>query len=92
MKIQIKNRYTKKIIIEGEANNIKEFLEKNKGANLWGADLWGADLREANLQGANLQGANLWGADLWGADLWGVKIKIIQKEALIRSLGVIIDE
>ena len=30
MKIQIKNRYTQEIIIEGEAKNLKEFLEKEK--------------------------------------------------------------
>ncbi len=29
MKIQVKNRFTEKIIIEGEAENLKEFLEAN---------------------------------------------------------------
>ena len=80
MKIQIKNRFTDKIIIEGEAKNIKEFLEKNKEADLWGADLREADLREANLQKA----------DLWEANLWGAKIKITQQEDIIKSLGVVI--
>ena len=54
MKFEIKNRYTGKVIIEGEAENIKEFLEENRGANL----------REANLRGADLQEANLWGAKI----------------------------
>ena len=100
MKIQIKNRFTDKIIIEGEAKNIKEFLEKNKEADLWGADLREADLREADLREADLRKADLWEANLWGADLrkadlreadlWGAKIKITQQEDIIKSLGVVI--
>ena len=77
MKIEIKNHYTNKIIIEGEAENIKDFLEKNKGADLQEADLRGADLR---------------GADLWGVNLRGAKIKITQKEELLKSIGIKIDE
>lgn len=45
MKIQIKNKFTDKIIIEGEAETIKEFLVANRGANLRGADLWGAKIK-----------------------------------------------
>jgi len=72
MKIEIKNRFTGEIIISGEAKNIKEFLEKNKRANL----------READLQGADLQ----------GADLWGAKIKITQKDELLKAIGIIISK
>ena len=105
-KFQIKNRYTGEIIVEMEAETLKEVVEKNK-ANLRGADLWGADLRGANLRGADLQEANLWGANLWeanlqevnlqganlrGTDLWGAKIKITQKEDLIKSLGIVVKD
>ena len=119
-KFQIKNRYTGEIIVEMEAETLKEVVEKNKvilrgadlwGANLRGANLRGADLQEANLRGVDLQGAdlreaNLWGANFWGADLqkvnlqganlrgtdlWGAKIKITQKEDLIKSLGIIVE-
>ena len=84
-KFQIKNRYTNEIIVEMEAETLKEVVEKNK-ADLRGADLQGADLREADLRGANLRGA-----DLWGADLWGIKIKITQKEDLIKNLGIVVE-
>jgi len=102
MKIEIKNRFTGEIIISGEAKNIKEFLEKNKKANLRGANLQGADLREANLRGADLwgadlrgadlRGADLWEADLWEADLWRAKIKITQKDELLKAIGIIISK
>jgi len=102
MKIEIKNRFTGEIIISGEAKNIKEFLEKNKradlqgadlqGADLQGADLWEADLWEANLRKANLREADLQGADLQGADLWGAKIKITQKDELLKAIGIIISK
>ncbi len=55
--IKIKNRYTGETIISGEYESIKDCLEKNKKANLWGADLWKVDLRGANLRGADLRGA-----------------------------------
>ena len=53
MKIQIKNRFTDEIIIEGEYNNLREAVEKSK-SNLSKADLYKADLSEANLYKANL--------------------------------------
>ena len=89
-KFQIKNRYTDEIIVEMEAETLKEVVEKNKvilrGADLWGANLWGANFWEADLQEVNLRGANFRGTDLWGA-----KIKITQKEDLIKSLGIIVE-
>ena len=68
LKIEIKNRWTGKILFEYENENntiIDTLIEAVKqGADLRGANLQGADLRGADLQGANLQGANLQGADL----------------------------
>ena len=90
-KFQIKNRYTGEIIVEMEAETLREVIEKNK-ANLRGADLRGANLLGADLWGADLRGANLWGADLRGADLWGAEIKITQKEGLIKSLGIVVKD
>ena len=82
--IQIKNRFTSKVIIEvpdlvrvdlRKANLIEANLQ---GADLCGADLREADLSEANLRytdlrGADLRHAHLRGADLSGADLRGVR-------------------
>jgi len=73
MKIEILNRYDNKVILCGEYESIKDCLEKNRGANLWGANLRDADLGGANLGGANLGGANLRDANLEGAYLWGAK-------------------
>ena len=89
MKIQIKNRFTDSVIIEGEYKSIKEALEKNSEVDLRETNLLGADLREANLLGvdlswanlrgvdlswANLRWTNLLGADLLGADLSGANL------------------
>jgi len=84
MKIELKNRWTNKIILCGEYESIKDCLQKNRYANLRDADLRGADLRDANLGGvdlggvdlryANLGGANLGGVDLRGADLRGANL------------------
>jgi len=98
IKFQIKKRFTDEIIIEMEAETLKEVVEKNKAnlreTELWGADLRGANLWEANLWGADLREANLWGADLRGADLRGAdlrgaEIEITQKDEIIKSLGII---
>ena len=40
--IEIKNRFSNRIIISGEYGDIKDCLEKNGGANLRGANLQGA--------------------------------------------------
>ena len=71
MTIEIKNRFSGKIIIAGEYANIREAVlaAKKSGANLRSADLSGANLRSADLSGANLRSADLSGADLYGADL-----------------------
>ena len=78
MKIEIKNRWDKKVLVSGKYENIKECLEKNRDANLRGAYLQDANLRGAYLQGAYLQGADLWGAGLCGSDLRGSNLRGIK--------------
>jgi len=75
MKIEIKNRWDNKVILCGEYENIKDCLEKNRGANLEGANLEGAYLEGANLEDANLKGANLEDANLEGAYLEGADLE-----------------
>jgi uncharacterized protein YjbI with pentapeptide repeats len=57
-KIEIKSRFTGKILFsyEKENNTIKDTVIKalEDGANLYGANLYGANLDGANLYGANL--------------------------------------
>jgi hypothetical protein len=78
IKIEIKNRFTGKMLfeLETENNTQKKTLEEavNTGAYLRGAYLRGAYLRGANLRGAYLRGAYLRGADLRGADLRGADL------------------
>ena len=71
MYIQIKLRWSDKILFEGEYNSMKDCVVGANllGADLRGADLLGADLSDANLSGADLRGAYLLGANLLGADL-----------------------
>ena len=69
LKIEIKNRFTGKILFEFETEN------NTVKTTLLEAIKQGADLRGANLQGADLRGANLQGANLQGADLQDYKIK-----------------
>jgi len=79
LKIEIKNRFTGKVLFEyeNENNTIKDTLVKavEQGADLRGAYLQGADLRGADLRGAYLQDAYLRGADLRGADLRGAYLQ-----------------
>ena len=73
IKIEIKNRFTGKIIFELETENNttkNTLLEAIKS----GADLSYADLRYADLSGANLSEANLIGADLSEAKLIGADL------------------
>ena len=71
MKIHIEKWYNLDVVLETEADSLKEAIEKaiKEGADLTGANLRGADLTDANLTDANLRGANLRGANLRGADL-----------------------
>ena len=79
IKIEIKNRWTGKVLFEYEKENntTKDTLVEavKKGADLGGADLRGADLGGADLRGADLRGAYLRGADLGGADLGGADLR-----------------
>jgi hypothetical protein len=69
MYIEIKNRFTGKIILCGEYESIKDCLEKNNRADLSGANLSGANLSRAQTSGANLSRAQTSGADLSRANL-----------------------
>jgi len=96
MKIEIKKKITGELLWEGEAESFKSFVEEKKAdlrrADLFGADLFEADLRGADLRGADLRKADLRKADLRKADLLGAEIKITQKEELLKTFGVIIEE
>jgi len=84
--IEIKNRFTGKIIFKSKRKTLKEVIELKvkqgaylggaylEGAYLGGADLGGAYLRGAYLGGAYLRGAYLEGAYLRGADLGGADL------------------
>ena len=73
IKIEIKNRWTGKILFEYEKENntVKDTLIE---AVKSGAYLGGAYLRDAYLGGADLGGAYLGGADLGGAYLGGADL------------------
>ena len=85
--IEIKHRYTGKVIFSCECESTKECLknaiEKQidlsganlRGVDLRGVDLSGVDLRWANLSGVDLRWANLRGVDLSGVDLRGVDLR-----------------
>ena len=97
MKYQIKKRITGEIMFEEEAENFVKLVEKYKAdlsgadlskANLSKANLYKADLSKADLSKANLYKADLSGADLSGADLSGAKIKITQKDEIIKALKI----
>ena len=75
MEIKIISRWdSKKVLLCGEYESVKDCLEKNRGANLRGANLRGADLRDADLGDADLRDANLRDANLGGADLEGADL------------------
>jgi len=73
IKIEIKNRFTWKVLFEFETENntiAKTVIEADlRSANLRNADLSNADLSGANLRNANLRNSDLSSADLSSADL-----------------------
>ena len=75
IKIEIKNRFTCKIIFEFSKENntikdtVQEYIKKELENGKSYADLRYADLRSANLSSANLRSANLSSADLRYSDL-----------------------
>ena len=87
VKIEIKNRFTGKILFEFETEN-NTILKTLKEAIMRDAELRGANLRDAYLRGADLSGANLSDADLRGADLRGADLSglKIQKTAVFTGL------
>ena len=99
MKIRIEKRYSNDTLLEGEAESFKEFVEKNK-SNLSDSDLSGSNLRHSDLSDSNLSDSNLSDSDLRGSDLSGsnlrgsnlcrTKIKISQKDELLKALKIII--
>ena len=84
VKIEIKNRWTGKLIFEYESENntIKETVLKaiEAKANLSWANLSKADLSEANLSEANLSGANLSWANLSWANLSEADLSVIKAD------------
>ena len=70
--MQIKDRWTYKVLWDGECDNIREELmaAAKAGASLAGASLAGANLDGASLVGASLDGASLVSASLDGASLY----------------------
>ena len=70
-KIQIKHRFSEKVIFEGEFPSIKDAVEEavRQKVNLSNADLYNADLYNANLFNANLSNADLSNADLSNSNL-----------------------
>jgi uncharacterized protein YjbI with pentapeptide repeats len=78
MKIEIKHRFSYKVVFshKQENNSIKATAESavRLGVSLSNADLSGADLSSAYLSRAYLYGAYLSGADLSGADLFGANL------------------
>ena len=83
--IQILHKTTKKLLMTVHSDSLR-------GADLQGMALRGAYLYEANLREADLREADLREVDLRGAYLWGARIKSSQKEELLDSLGIIIEE
>ena len=81
MKITIINRFTKDTIVEGEFESLRSAVVSSK------KDLYGANLSNADLSNADLCSANLHGADLSNAE-----IKISQRDDLIKSLKLVIEE
>ena len=73
MFIEIKSRFTSKVLFYGEYKNIKAAIEAavEARAGLWRADLSGADLSRADLPGADLRSSCLAGADFSHANLSG---------------------
>ena len=91
--IEIKNKFTSKILFEYEKENntIKHTVAEaiKSGANLSWADLSEADLSKADLSKANLSWANLSKANLSWADLSKANLSVIKADmfyVLLNSL------
>ena len=74
MKIEIKHRWSLRVLFEHDVENNTIALTV-KAAVESGADLGGADLRSADLGGADLRSADLRSADLRSADLRSANLR-----------------
>jgi len=70
--MQIKHKYTGKVLFELECENIKTLVEEAVKAKV---GLIGANLRYIDLEGADLEGVNFKDANLKDADLRGTNLK-----------------
>ena len=91
MKIEIKNRFSKKTILCGDYESVKDCLEKNSSADLSYADLRSANLRYADLHSANLSSASLSFTIIYGEkitkkpiQLYGLKYEVMILEKQIK--------
>ena len=77
MTIEIKDRWTGRVLYTAQVESVREAVEAavRAGANLTYADLAGASRTGACLTGAHLEGAALAGANLAGADLTGAHLE-----------------
>ena len=77
MEIQIKHRYNKVVLFEGDFDSLASALVEavRKGADLSNANLRSADLSNANLRYANLSNADLRNADLRNANLCNADLR-----------------
>ena len=73
-KYQIKKRFSGEVIVEKEAESLKELVMANlKRASFEGTNLKGADLKGINFKGTNLEGVNF---KVEGTNLEGVNFKV----------------
>ena len=69
--IQIKNRFTGTVILEGAFGTVAELISANSGSNLSYSDLKGSNLSYTDLKGSNLSYSDLSGSNLSYTDLSG---------------------
>jgi len=82
MKIQIKHRWKKEVIYEGDYTSVKEAVVKavKEGSDLGFANLEGSNLEGSNLGFAKLKGSNLRFANLEGSNLEGSNLRFANLE------------
>ena len=69
--IQIKNRFTGTVILEGAFGTVAELISANSGSNLSYTDLSGSNLSYTDFSGSNLSGSDLSGSNFIGSNLSG---------------------
>ena len=83
--IQIKNRFTGLVILEGDFKTVAELISANSGSNLSYTDLSGSNLSGSNLSGSNLSYTDLSGSNLSGSNLKGSNFSYTKSGDLIIS-------